>query len=84
MTSRNVFIFLKAFPLVDPNDREHIGPITQKNNYFKDNVVKNMKGENKILQVKFDILTRDTLKNIRDHGCRVLHLSSEDAKLEHL
>lgn len=82
--SRNVFIFLKAFPLVDPNDVQHIGPITHKNNSFKDNVMKNMKGENKIIQVKFDILSRENLKTIKTNGCRVLHLSSEEAKVDKL
>ena len=66
--SLNVFVFLKAFPLVDLNNNYQIGSITQKHNNFKEIVVQNMKKENKIIQVKFDILTRENLTTIKDHG----------------
>ena len=77
-TSLNVFVFLKAFPLVDLVNRWRIGPMTQKHNNFKEWVLESMKNENKILQVKFDVLTRDNLKSIKNYGWRVLHLSSDE------
>lgn len=77
-TSMNVFVFLKAFPLVDPNDLVHIGPITQKNNNFKSNVIDHITKEKKVIQLKFDVLTRESLNTIKNHGCRVLHLSSDE------
>lgn len=83
-TSQNVFVFLKAFPLIDPSDQKQIGPITQKHNKFKETVLKNMKSEHKVIQVKFDTLTRENLAMIKTHGCRVLHLSSEEAKSDQL
>ena len=73
-------MFLKAFPLVDPNDKGHIGSITQKNSNFKATVIRNFKNEKKAIEVKFDILTRETLDQIKNHGCRVLHLSSDEAR----
>ena len=66
--SLNVFVFLKSFPLVDPNDNMHIGPITQKHNNFKDIVLDSMRREKKVLQVKFDVLTRENLQTIKTHG----------------
>lgn len=83
-TSLNVFVFLKAFPLVDPKDTTHVGPITQKHNKFKANILKNMKNEKKVLQVKFDILTRENLQTIKAHGCRVLHLCSDESRPDQL
>ena len=41
-------------------------------------VSKNIKNENKIIRVKFDVLTRESLKSIKNHGWRVLHLSSDE------
>lgn len=67
-TSLNVFVFLKSFPLVDPHCNMHIGPITQKHNNFKEAVLLNMKNENKVIQVKFDVLTRESLECIKSHG----------------
>jgi hypothetical protein len=32
---------------------------------------------NKVINVKFETLTIDILNYVRDHGCRVLHLSSD-------
>ena len=78
ITSLNVFVFLKAFPLADVENQIQVGPITQKHNNFKNCVIQNMKKEKKIIQVKFDILTRESLKLIKNHGCRVLHLSSDE------
>ena len=77
-TSRNVFVFLKAFPLINLENDEPVGPITQIHNNFKDLVFRNMKNEKKIIRVKFDILTRENLKSIKNHGWRVLHLSSDE------
>ena len=78
--SLKVFIFLKAFPLVDPYDKGHIGSITQKSSNFKTTVIKNFKNEKKVIEVKFDVLTREALEQIKNHGCRVLHLSSDEAR----
>ena len=78
LTSLNVFVFLKAFPLIDLKNNIPVGPITQKHNNFKELVSKNIKNENKIIRVKFDVLTRESLKSIKNHGWRVLHLSSDE------
>jgi len=37
-----------------------------------------MDDSQKEIQVKFDNLTRDSIKEIRTTGCRVLHLSSDE------
>ena len=78
ITSLNVFVFLKAFPLTDLVNQTHVGTVTQRHNNFKSCVIQNMRRENKVTQVKFDVLTRESLKLIKNHGCRVLHLSSDE------
>ena len=78
ITSLNVFVFLKAFPLTDLVNQTQVGPVTQRHNNFKSCVIQNMKKESKVIQVKFDVLTRESLKLIKNHGCRVLHLSSDE------
>jgi hypothetical protein len=75
--SLNVFIFLKAWPILDSESQENLGPMTRVSNTFKIDVMRAISQTHKIVQVKFDTLTRKTLQQLKTSGCRVLQLSSD-------
>lgn len=83
-TSMNAFVFLKAYPLVHPDDYSHVGPITQSGSTFKNDITKILSSQNKALQIKFDILNRENLRAIKQYGCRVLHLASDQTDPNYL
>lgn len=78
--SNNVFIFAKAFPLVEVLGDDNIrvvGTFTKYPSDFRKRVLTEVKKQNKIINVKFDVLTRELLEYVKTYGCRVLHLSSD-------
>ena len=82
----NVFIFAKAFPLVEVKGKDllQVGSITRHVNSFRNRVLEGFRKQNKEVNVKFDSLTREVLTFIKNFGCRVLHLSSDVFKPDHL
>jgi hypothetical protein len=54
-----------------------VGTFTRHINEFRANLKKSFTDMNKAINVRFDTLTLDVLEYVRDHGCRVLHLSSD-------
>jgi hypothetical protein len=83
----NVFIFAKAFPLVEDNGSNEItmaGSFTRHMNAFRTNLISGFEELNKVVNVKFDSLNREVLDYIKKFGCRVLHLSSDVYREDHL
>ena len=85
LNASNVFIFAKAFPLVELKEDgkpSMVGTLTRHINEFRNNLKRNFTELDKVINVRFDTLTLDVLEYVRDHGCRVLHLSSDVFKYE--
>ena len=61
-----------------------VGPFTRYPSDFRKRVIDSIKGENKVVNVKFDLLTRELLDYVRNYGCRVLHISSDVFSPDHL
>ena len=76
-----MFLFAKAFPLVKKRDEDGrycmVGNFTRHINEFRNNLKKSFSELNKVINTRFETLTKDVLEYIREHGCRVLHLSSD-------
>lgn len=81
-----MFIFAKAFPLVESTQKgtSFVGAFTRHINLFRNNLRESFNELNKVINVKFETLTRDILEYVRDKGCRVLHLSSDVFKDDYL
>ncbi len=75
----NVFIFAKAFPLVEVKGKDLLiaGSLTRHVNSFRNRVLEGFRELKKEVNVKFDSLNREVLEFIKNFGCRVLHLSSD-------
>jgi hypothetical protein len=82
----NVFIFAKAFPLVEVKENNILiaGSLTRHVNSFRNRVLEGFREQKKEVNVKFDSLTKEVLDFIKNFGCRVLHLSSDVFKSDHL
>jgi hypothetical protein len=74
--SVNVFVFLKAWPIIDPKTGSNIGPFTRESSTFKQDLCTTIEKYEKIVQVRFDVLNRYTINQLKQQGCRVLHLCS--------
>lgn len=77
MNSNNVFLFLKASPIVEVmgvSECKVVGTITKHSVNLRQRVVEVIKKQNKIVNLKFETLNREGLDNIRNYGCRVLYL----------
>lgn len=57
-------------------DLKQVGPITRYTSNFKTDFLKTAKECHQTVNVKFDQLNREILEYVRDHGCKILHLSS--------
>ena len=84
--SSNVLIFGKSSPLVEKSsdDIKSIGMITRYSITFRKKMITGAKNSGQKVNVKFDILNRELLGYVKDHGCKLLHLSShvfEEGKL---
>jgi len=80
INSNNVFLFAKAFPLVQKvgeGQFTHVGTFTRYSNDFRKKLVDQIKPLKKVVNLKFDILSREILEYIKIFGCRVLHISSD-------
>ena len=86
--SHNVFVFAKAFPLVavaagpggggrSGGGAEPIGPLTRYPSHFRQELLRNLESQRKVVHIHFDSLTRALLSSVGRQGCRVLHLSSD-------
>lgn len=79
--SHNLFTFAKAWPLVekDPTTGEvrSIGEFPTSRFDFAPKIMDEFYDTGLDLQIKFDFLNEDLLKNVIDSGSRVLHLSSD-------
>jgi hypothetical protein len=87
LNASNVFIFAKAFPLVEKNPDgtyRMVSTFTRHINEFRNNLKSSFINLRKVINTRFDTLTEDVLEYVRDHGCRVLHLSSDYFKDGHL
>jgi hypothetical protein len=54
-----------------------VGNFTRHINEFRNNLKKSFSELNKVINTRFETLTKDVLEYIKEHGCRVLHLSSD-------
>ena len=61
-----------------------VGTFTRYPSDFRRRIFNEMKKQNKVVNLKFDVLTRDLLEYVKNYGCRVLHLSSDVFTPEHL
>jgi len=84
--SHNVFIFAKAFPQVKVKgyDVIPIGMTTRFSSDFRQRILQMFKEKKRVVNIKFDTLTRETIRQISLSGCRVLHLSSDFQDFDHL
>eukprot|EP00347_Sterkiella_histriomuscorum_P024050 403332474 len=78
--SNNVFIFAKAFPLVEVLSKETVrvvGTFTRYPQDFRKRILTEVKKINKVVNLKFDVLSRELLEYVKTYGCRVFHVSSD-------
>ena len=54
-----------------------VGTFTRYPNNFRRRIHNELKKQKKVVNIKFDNLTRDQLEYVRTYGCRVLHISSD-------
>ena len=83
-----MFIFAKAFPIVEvlanQDNVRMVGTFTRYPSDFRRRIINEVKKLNKVVNLKFDVLTRDLLDYVNTYGCRVLHLSSDVFTPDHL
>jgi hypothetical protein len=60
------------------------GSFTRHVNTFRNRIIDGFDKSKKVINVKFDSLTREVLGFIKKYGCRVLHLSSDVFKPDYL
>ncbi|CDW81385.1 UNKNOWN [Stylonychia lemnae] len=85
--SNNVFIFAKAFPLVEVLSSKTVrvvGTFTRYPQDFRKRIFSEVKKLNKVVNLKFDILSLELLNYVKNYGCRVLHISSDVYSPDHL
>jgi hypothetical protein len=79
--SNNVFVFAKAFPIVEVMGNENpvkmVGTFTRYPSDFRKRVHDEARKLQKIVNLKFDSLKRQNLDYLKSYGCRVLHISSD-------
>lgn len=78
--SNNLFTFAKAFPMVErlpDGSIKDIGDVTRSNFELRPKITSNFGTCKKEVQIKFDILTKELLTYVAQHGSRVLHLTSD-------
>jgi len=61
-----------------------VSTFTRHINEFRNNLKSSFINLQKVINARFDTLTEDVLEYVKDHGCRVLHLSSDYFKDGHL
>lgn len=70
----NVVALLKAAPLTAKNDSDR--PRTMIPAFFKSDLINILNETNRVLHLKFELLTRTMLTETMDSGCRLLYLDS--------
>ena len=72
-------MFTKAFPIVEVMNEyvRLVGTFTRYPSDFRKRIHDEFRKQKKVVNLKFDILKRESLSYIKDYGCRVLHMSSD-------
>jgi predicted ATPase len=86
-TKKNSITLLKAFPLVEKNNKDSInrsGPACRFSSSFRQDLQHKLKSTKKEVCVRMDILSRKTLKESLEENSMILHLASESCSSTHL
>ena len=87
INANNLFTFAKATPLVNKITEKEVESVSDATRYqfdMRSKIVDKLFRTGKEFKVKFDILTMKLLKDIANHGSRLLHITSDIAESNHI